>query len=362
MRKKHRHLRAVDSLLIGVMALLIGFGSGTLTLADTASSSLARYDKAVDQSVDRALEFLAQNQLADGSFRSNLKGNTGVTSLCIMAFLAKGHTPGNGPYGQIINNGLDFVLSQVQKNGMILSMASSRSHGPMYSHCISTLLLSEVSGMVSPARQKRIDHILPKALQLILNAQAVRKDSRHAGGWRYQPHSRDSDISVTAWAVMALRSGKNNDAAIPKESIDQAVAYVLKCRTGSGGYSYQPGSSPGFARTGAGLLCLMLCGQHKHPATLLAGRYILNKLPQKLGGSHFYYGLYYTSQAMFQLGGDYWRKYAERMYALMLRFQNADGSWSVSSGTARQAGPCYSTAMTVLAITVSYRQLPIYQR
>ena len=55
---------------------------------------------------------------------------------------------------------------------------------------------------------------------------------------------------------------------------------------------------------------------------------------------------------MFQLGGDYWDRWAEEMYENTLSHQAADGSW----------GSAYSTAMTVLSLTVSYRQLPVYQR
>ena len=41
----------------------------------------------------------------------------------------------------------------------------------------------------------------------------VEKKPQHQGGWRYQPHSRDSDLSLTGWAVMALRSARLNGAA-----------------------------------------------------------------------------------------------------------------------------------------------------
>ena len=66
----------------------------------------------------------------------------------------------------------------------------------MYSHAIATLFLTEVSGMVDPERQKKVDAVLPKALKIILTAQAVQKtDPRHASGWRYQRGSADSDLS-----------------------------------------------------------------------------------------------------------------------------------------------------------------------
>ena len=64
-----------------------------------------------------------------------------------------------------------------------------------------------------------------------------------------------------------------------------------------------------------------------------------------------------VSQGSFQIGGRYWEEYAPWMYATYLKKQEADGSWD-----SREAGRIYGTAMMVLAFTVPYRQLPIYQR
>ena len=47
---------------------------------------------------------------------------------------------------------------------------------------------------------------------------------------------------------------------------------------------------------------------------------------------------------------------------MMLKFQKKDGSWPPGGASEATAGACYATAMGVLAMTVSYRQLPIYQR
>jgi hypothetical protein len=328
--------------------------------ADEVDPELEKYSKRIDVSLDKALKFLADQQLDDGSFPGEVKGSTAVTSLAVMAFLAKGYTPDTGPYGEAINKGIDFVLASQQANGMLVTAAG---HGPMYSHGISTLMLSEVSGMVSPQRQEKIDEVLPKALKVILSAQAIQKDDRHAGGWRYQPNSRDSDISCTGWQLMSLRSARNNGAQVPGEAIDKATEYILKCSHSSGGFSYQPGGSPGLARTGTGLLCLELCGQHRHKAALAGGDWILKHLPTKVAGDgYFYYGLYYCAQGMFQLGDKYWTRWAPHMYDMMLDAQQEDGSWPRGTGNEGRAGTCYSTAMTVLAMSVSCRQLPIYQR
>jgi len=359
------------ALLLAMSAVLAGMGASPAR-ADKASAALAKFKKPVEQSVDRALAFLAKQQIgateADrararkgsvdltGAFGARMKGNTGISGLCVMAFLAAGHTPGHGPHGEVIDRGIDYLLRTQQTNGMLTTR--SGSHGPMYAHCIATLTLAEVSGMVDRKRQKVIDAVLPKALDVILTAQKVRKSTRDAGGWRYQPTSRDSDMSLTGWAVMALRAGRLNGAAVPKEAINRAVDYILRCRYRDGGFAYQPGQGGKETLTGAAILCLSLCGEHKNKALIPAGEWLYKRIGHSRGGSHYYYGMYYCSQGMFQLGGKYWENWAAMMYTTMLKDQAINGSWTKHSGQ----GPAYSTAMGVLAMTVSYRQLPIYQR
>ena len=345
--------------------------------ADEASAALAKYDKRVDQAIDRALAYLAKQQHAEGHWPSQMGKSTAVASLAVMAFLAKGHTPGAGPYGEAINKGVNFVLSRAKPNGLLVG---DRSHGPMYSHCISTLMISEVSGMVDAKLQKRIDEVLPKAVRLILTAQQAKKHNQaHKGGWRYNARSTDSDISCTGWALMSLRSARNNGAPIPTKSIKDAVEFVLRCRgkvpaktktdkatgrpKGGVGFRYKPGQQGhSLARTGTAVLCLELCGRHRSKEAIQGGDYILAHPQRTYGASYFYYGLYYCSQAMFQLGGKHWERFAPHMYEMMLKFQRKDGSWPQASGGESKAGPCYSTAMGVLSMAVSYRQLPIYQR
>jgi len=329
--------------------------------ADVDSPALAKYTQPVDRAVTKALEFLARQQNPDGSFKMTSSQNSGVHALAVIAFLAKGHTPGQGPYGEVINKGIDYILAQ-QHPGTGILIKSGNAHGSMYNHGICTLLLSEVSGMVSPERQKKIDEALPKAIKVILAAQAISKGPRDSGGWRYQASSSDSDISVTGWCLMSLRSCRNNGAPVPNEAIENAVRYVMKCRSRDGGFCYQPGAGPGLARTGVALLCLELCGRHRDQAAVGAGKWIQANLPRTIGHEFFYYALYYCSQGMFQLGGEDWVAWAIHMYEMMLKFQKEDGSWPQGGGNEAVCGPVYSTAMAVLALSVSYRQLPIYQR
>ena len=359
MNRSRRTSIATLSLAL-TLAALAAMPAGPALRGDEQADALAKYRQPVDAAIDAALAYLAKAQLADGAFPGGMPKSTAVTSLAVMAFLAKGHSPGCGPYGEVIDKGIDQVLAHQQTNGYLV--AKDGANGPMYSHCIATLMLSEVSGMVSPDRQKRLDPALAKALKLILTAQQVKKPPKMQGGWRYQHSSPDSDISCSGWAMMALRSARNAGAAVPREAIDQAMTFFLNCRNPDGGFGYTPGGQSGLARTGTGLLCLELSGRHRDDTTSGAGDWILKNLPRNFGAEFFYYGLYYSSQGMFQLGQKHWDRWGEHMYQMMLKFQQKDGSWPAGTASEAPAGPCYSTAMAVLAMSVSYRQLPIYQR
>ncbi len=323
--------------------------------ADIESPKLEKYREDVDRAVDSALAWLAKSQREDGSFPDNYGQTTAVVGLTGMAFLARGHMPGRPPYGDVLDKCVDFILANKQSNGYL---DSPNSGGRMYAHCIATLFLSEVSGMVDPARQKKIDETLPKSLKIILTAQEVKKDKNHRGGWRYEPTSNDSDISVSGWALMALRSSRLNGAPVPRETIDAAAEYIMRCRNSDGGFSYQPRGGSGVARTGLGLLCLELTGRHDTEVTRKAGDYLLRHLRPNdlLDDGHKEYAVYYCAQGMFQLGGEYWEQFAEAMYQYLLRTQEKDGAWRSGHGAV------YPTAMGVLSLAVAYRQLPIYQR
>ena len=273
-----------------------------------ATAQTAQVDQRVDESIERGLAFLAAGQKPDGSFNSGPgSAYPGIPGLCAMAFLAKGYLPGPGKYGENINRAIDFILSIAASDGYL-----GGNEGRMYSHSIATLVLAEVSGMVDSNRQARIDAVLPKAVQVILSAQQVHKQGNNKGGWRYGPGSADSDMSCSGWALMALRSARLNGASVPAKAVNDAVKFVLSHHDENlGSFGYQDGSSYGITLTGAGLLCLELCGQHGHPATRRAGKYLMNVYEQLPQQTRCFYGMYYTAQGLFQIGGDEWQRFSK---------------------------------------------------
>jgi len=309
----------------------------------------------VDRAIERGLEFLMTQQQDDGSYKGPQGNTTAVPALAGMAFLAKGYVPGEGVYGETINRSIDYILSMADELGYF----GKAGNGRLYAHSIATLFLSEVSGMVDAARQTRIEAVLPKATKLLLDAQAVIKNDQHSGGWRYEPSSNDSDMSCSGWALMALRSARLNGGAVPTEAIDAAVAYVKRHHSKeSGSFGYQNGTSYGETLTGAGILCLELCGRHNDPDSLRGAQYLMKAYPSLADSGRAFYGMYYTAQGLFQIGGESWQSFADWMYRTWLPRQRPDGAWD----RGEEQSPPYQTAMCILAFTVPYRQLPIYQR
>ena len=316
----------------------------------------AEWRDRVDPAVDKALRFLARVQREDGTFPENFGDSTGIPALVGMTFLSRGHVPTEGAFVEPLNRCIDFVLASRKPDGLFEK--GHAGSGPMYAHNISTLFLSEVSGMVDPARQEKIAAALPGALSLILRAQAVKKDKQHQGGWRYHPGSHDSDTSCSGWALMALRSAKLNGAAVPDAAIEAAVDYLMRHQDDERGcFGYTGTTNHARSLTGMGLLCLELSGLHGSRESERAAEYVMKSFRDLPGDQFEFYGNYYNSQGMFQIGGRYWNEYAPWMYDTYLGQQNEDGSWD-----SREAGRIYGTAMMTLAFTVPYRQLPIYQR
>jgi hypothetical protein len=232
----------------------------------------------------------------------------------------------------------------------------------MYSHGIATLMLAEVSGMVNGVQAERCEEALEKAVRLIVDAHNTPRPPQHDGGWRYQPTSTDSDLSVTAWQLLALRAAKDIGCDVPSQNIDRAIEYIkrLKVERG-GGFGYMAGHGATVTRSGTGIVALEVCGEHRTPETMAAAELILSR-PLTIQEHYFYYGVYYCTVGMYKVGGEEWQSARTVMYRTILNAQNPSGYWSPIHGSEKNAGQVYATAMSLLALGIEYGYLPIYQR
>lgn len=306
------------------------------------------------RAIDLGLARLAARQHDDGSFGSGsgYLRNVAVTSLCGMAFLSGGHTPGRGKYGRTVTKTVDFVLSASKPNGFI-NVPDSESHGPMYGHGFATLFLAEVYGM-DPRPEVR--DALDRAVKLIVNTQ------NKEGGWRYNPVPQEADVSVTVCQMMALRAARNCGLMVPKETVDRCVDYVKNCQNPDGGFRYQLGrrAESLFPRSAAAVVALYNAGIHKGREIERGLGYLARFRPQGetfFYESHYFYGHYYAVQAMWYAGGNYWQTWYPAIRDELLRRQLPDGTWADTTICNE-----YGTAMACIVLQMPNNYLPIFQR
>jgi hypothetical protein len=403
MREKRLHAIVVVDLAIGILAIAGLSPNGTragdpgksvpapqiMRPADRTLLSAEQWNR-LDRAVDRGLSFLSKEQEADGSFPTTVEGQPGVTSLCVMAFLARGHNPGKGRYGAQIERAIDYVLDmQEPHNGAIMgdrwtgpnfdvvrraSDGKTGSFAGNYNHGIAGVMLAEVYGMTGAKRHERIRKVILKALEYTRKQQVRPKPNpAQRGGWRYVhvKFDNDSDLSITAWQLMFLRSARNAEFNVPKTWIDEAMQYVhTSFDAEQKGFVYALSGEERYCSrgmVGAGIVCLALGGEHQSETSKVAGDWILRRSFEPYGNSahkddRYHYGAFYCSQAMFQLGGRYWSSFFPKLMNVLSEAQHAGGSWDRETPDDAEFGTCYTTALSVLTLATPYQLLPIYQR
>ncbi len=360
------------------------------TIAPTSDLSSALPPKEwsrVEASVDAGLHWLAAQQAADGQFPSDPVAQPAVTSLAIMAFLSRGHVPDHGRYGKQISKAIDFVLSTQKRRGYFCLLPLTPGGGQPntsqtvhYNHAIAGLMLGEAYGMTTGERSRNIEEALATALLYTREVQTRTKahPSLH-GGFRYgYPDSptAGSDMSISGWSLMFLRSARNAEFQVPKQYFDEGLDFVERCfveesdQRELGVFSYLPADAPGgekrsvsLANTASAMLTLTLGGRHDTEMIRAGTQWFQSRdYPRPWQNGYFYLASYYSSQAMAQVGGDTWNQIYPQIARNMIEEQSDDGSWPLGTGNERNYASTYTTSFAILALTPAYQLLPIFQR
>ena len=305
------------------------------------------------KAIDNGLKYLLSTQNKDGSWDSNGEGghSVGITSLALMAFMAKAHFPGFGPHGDELSRAMKWLLKEARKspNGYLGTV--------MYEHGLATLALSEMWGMCrDPDDDDAIQKSLEKAVEVILRSQ------NPGGGWRYQPQADGGeDTSCTMTVFHALASARQAGIVVPNETIAKVVKYLKSVHdVQSGGFVYKGSRTVTFPCTAGGAYIAQLAGQRDTEMVSAALRNIKSQSPGIItGNSHYYYyGHYYAIQAMVQAGDDEYAKWYPQIRDALISKQNVQGAW----GRINKQGISYETPMTIIILATPHRYIPIYQR
>src|SRR5262245_443359 len=341
-----------------VLSALVWLAFAAVTFGATSppvSKDSVKVDQQTEAVIKGALKFLASKQEPSGAWASapeERQHPIAITGYALMAFQAAGQLPGEGEYGKNVSAAMQYLLDATAGDGLM----GNRNDGQyMYGHGVAAIALAEMYGQTkSPAMRPKLERII----KVIISSQSVE------GGWRYRPVSRDADISVTVLQVVALRAAKNGGLDVPQVTIDNAVKYVKRCyHPESGGFTYQPGRDPGFARTAAAIYSLQVCGLYDDPTVKAGSEYLWrNKDSQQW----FTYGNFYAAPAQYMIGGETWAKWYAYIKGVLLRDVQKRGDmtwWDPSlDREGRAVGPVYVTSVYTMILAMPYHYIPLYQR
>jgi hypothetical protein len=355
-----------------LLALLL---AGTPALGKDEPPTTSRQHARRKKSIHAGLAYLARQQMRDGSFGRTESGAIGVTSLCLLSFLAAGHQENRGKYGELLHRGVSYLLQHSERPsrkssafgdsgkpvGYIHRPGDSDSHMHGHGYATQVLILAYGTGRTGTARARELKRKIRHAVRVIEESQTV------TGGWGYEPSNRTfHEGSVTVTVVQALRLARDAGFLVDKGVVKQGLKYLHQSQVANGSFSY---SVVDVHRTSAALTAAALTALYGfaeyYSKTIEKGlQYLEESHRRALHEAWLFYGNYYTAQAFHQAGERHWRLWNRTMVPFILEIQHPEGYWDDRqlASSPRTFGRAYATAFSCLALSVSDGYLPLFQR
>lgn len=310
----------------------------------------------VREMYDRGLQYLVKSQSDEGDWKSGGgEQGPGVTGMALMTFLASGEDPNFGLYSNQVRKALRSMIRGQDASTGFFGQS-------MYHHGFATLGLAEAYGVVDdrnlwPAGEQG-GRTIGAALELAVRAAITSQKKNSFGGWRYSPDANDADTSVSGAVLVGLLAARNAGIDVPDEAIDRAISYYQSMTSDSGQVAYSGGMG-GFdeslARISIASLVYSVSRRKDVPQHKTTLAYLTGRLEQP-ANSYQEYTRYYEAQALFQGDVKAWERWNKLLVRQLKQQQQPDGSFR------GDFGQDVSTALSLLALALNYRFLPIYER
>jgi len=200
---------------------------------------------------------------------------------------------------------------------------------------------------------------LARRSELAVRGAITSQKKNSVGGWRYSPDQTDADTSVSGAVMVGLLAARNAASKFPTRAIDRAVTYYTKMTSPSGQVGYSGGlggMGQSTARTSIATLIYAVARRKDLPEFKATLGNLVVQLEVENAGAWIEYTRYYQAQALFQGDIEAWQKWNKMLVRQLKATQAADGSFPSQLGT--QIG----TSLSLLALAVNFRFLPIYER
>jgi hypothetical protein len=224
------------------------------------------------------------------------------------------------------------------------------------------LALAEAYGTVDerglwPDANQKAPRSIGQALELAVRAAITSQNNNPNGAWRYSPSATDADTSVSGAVLVGLLAARNAGVEVPDSAIDKALAYYRQMTTRSGEVAYAGVGMLGGSLARSSIAALVFAVSRRKD--LNEYKFTLGYLTERLEEQPNMwpdYARYYQAQALFQGDLTAWEKWNRLLVRQLKQAQRPDGSFQ------GQLGPSLSTSMSLLALALNYRFLPIYER
>jgi hypothetical protein len=346
-----------------------------------------------EEAVVLGLDWLARHQESDGHWGpdciraapagcclpSGACGGAGSdhrlaqTGLAILAMQAAGHYDFNrNEHSDRVRRGLNWLLQCQKADGCFLDAGHGAGQCNMYEHGIAAFALADACEMADSLGREPEDRFRQAAQRAI---QFIEYAQHEDGGWRYTPERHlPSDVSVSGWQVLALKAAKRAKIVeVGEQCVERIETFFKRCEVGSRGRTaYMPGQTLSDATTGVGMLVhQFILERPNSPLVREAAQYLAaeaeragkNQAARRrsfAAANRDFYTWYNCTLAMFQAGGEPWKRWNNVVRDLVVSSQRRDencarGSWDPQGRWSPEGGRIYSTALAVLTLEVYYR-------
>ena len=339
-----------------------------------AEPPLVKYGDPVPRDVreiyDAGLRRLLQTQGPSGTWSSQ-HGTPAPTAMGLMVLLASGEDPNFGPYRKPVRQAIRAIINE---QDAAIGFISESGRPSMYHHGFAMLGLAEAYGVVDDRglwaetgaqKGRGFGRSIGAALELAVRAAVTANKKNPKGGWHYGPDMPSADTSVSGAVLMGLLAARNAGIEVPDETIDRAIQYYVSMTGGNGMVGYSTAGGGTEATTAIGVLVFSIARRQALPqygqaAALLVkgsdGAAVAGTRMTGGRGQNSAYEHYYRAQALFQCDVKAWERWNAGLVKTLKASQAKDGSFTMGYGQE------VDTPLSLLALAVNYKFLPVYER
>lgn len=316
---------------------------------------------------DAGCRYLARAQDPSGTWKDSQEG-PGVTGMAMMVLLASGEDPNHGAYATNIRRALRSIIRSQDPNTGFYGGNAGMGHASMYHHGFAMLAMAEAYGAVDDRRLWSEEGgdgegmSTGTSLELAVKLAVTSAKKNPVGAWRYSPDATDHDTSVSGAILMGLLGARNAGIEVPDETIDRAMDYFASMTAPDGRIGYASPGGGSDATTSIGTLVMAIARRKDMPQFSKAAEVIKkSSLGGMSDGGHPNYTRYYRAQALFQADVDAWKEWNSQLVREIKAQRRPDGG-IVGAGNGGDGGEFAGTSLSLLALAVNFRFLPIYER